>query len=82
MHNWIVWWTMYPGFISATGVYNGVIHTQTDHVAVNYIGSQTDANSGLYSGGGVRPSISLKNGIIIEGGFGTVDKPFILESLS
>lgn len=81
LHNGIVWWTMSPGFISATGVYNGVIHTQTDHVAVNYIGSETETNSGLYNGGGVRPSVSLKKGIIIDGGFGTVDNPFILKDI-
>ncbi|MBQ7104525.1 MAG: InlB B-repeat-containing protein [Bacilli bacterium] len=67
-----VWWTMSPGFVSATGVYNGVIHSTLDHVAVNYVGSSGVA-------GGVRPSISLKSNIKIISGDGTSDNPFILE---
>ena len=61
---------MSPGFISATGSYNGVIHSMSDTVAVNYIGS---------TGGGVRPVITLKNSTKIIGGFGTAEKPFIFE---
>lgn len=74
-----VWWSMSPGFISATGVYIGVIYSTLDHVAVNYIGSK-DAN-GIYSAGGVRPVISLKNNIRIEDGHGTGDDPYIIQML-
>lgn len=69
-----VWWSMSPGFVSATGVYIGVIYSTLDHVAVNYIGS-----SG--SGGGVRPVISLKYGVKIADGEGTSVDPFIIGEL-
>lgn len=72
IYNSKVWWTMSPGFVSATGVYNGVIHSSLDHVAVNYVGSNGSA-------GGVRPSISLKGDIKIVAGDGTSDNPFIVE---
>ena len=67
-----VWWSMSPGFISATGVYIGVIYSTLDHVAVNYTGTSNAA-------GGVRPVISLKYGIEIARGKGTVYEPFIIE---
>lgn len=70
LNNGRVWWTMSPGFVSATGVYNGVIHTMLDHVATNY----TSGNAG-----GVRPVISLKPGIILKDGKGTPISPFIIE---
>ena len=72
IYNSKVWWTMSPGFVSATGVYNGVIHSSLDHVAVNYVGSKGSA-------GGIRPSISLKGNIKIVAGDGTSDNPFIVE---
>ena len=72
-----VWWTMSPGFISATGVYPAVIYSTLDTVAVNYRGKR-DANK-IWSGGGVRPVISLKNNTIIGSGLGTKEEPFILQ---
>jgi len=72
-----VWWTMSPGFISAAGVYPGVVYSMLDTVGVNYRGSQ-DANK-IWSGGGVRPVISLKNNTIIGSGFGTKEDPFVLQ---
>ena len=80
LNNGKVWWTMSPGFISTTGVYNGIISSQLDHVAVNWVGSKTTINSiNYYQGGGVRPVISLKPNTVIKNGFGTVDKPFKIE---
>lgn len=73
-----VWWTMSPGFISATGVYPAVVYSQLDTVGTNYRGSQ-DSVTKLWSGGGVRPVISLKNTIKIGSGLGTSDQPFILQ---
>lgn len=82
LNNGKVWWTMSPGFISTTGVYNGIISSQLDHVAVNWRGTKTTVGTVVnYQGGGVRPVISLKPGLIIENGFGTVDKPFTFENI-
>jgi hypothetical protein len=69
LNNGRIWWTMSPGFVSATGVYNGVIHSMSDTVAVNYIGS---------IGGGIRPVITIKPPHTIQGGFGTSTEPFVL----
>ena len=63
---------MTPGFVSATGVYIGIISSSLDHVAVNYLGSETPA-------GGVRPLIVLKNDTKILSGDGSSLNPFIIE---
>ena len=73
----IIWWTMSPGFISAGGVYPGVIYSTLDTVAINYKGSKIDDTN--YTGGGVRPVISLKYGVTIKEGFGTKETPFIID---
>ena len=69
IQNGYVWWTISPGFVSAAGVYNGVVHSILDHVAVNY-------TSG--SSGGVRPSIALKRDVIIKSGDGSSNNPFVI----
>lgn len=69
IQNGYVWWTMSPGFVSAAGVYNGVVHSILDHVAVNF----TSSNSG-----GVRPSIALKSDVIIKNGDGSANNPFVI----
>ena len=69
IQNGLVWWTMSPGFVSAAGVYNGVVHSILDHVAVNY-------TSG--SSGGVRPSIALKRDVVIKNGDGSSSNPFVI----
>lgn len=69
LNNDRLYWTMSPGFVSATGVYNGVIHSMSDTVAVNYVGS---------IGGGIRPVITLKKETKILAGFGTVENPFVI----
>jgi len=77
-----VWWTMSPGFISTTGIYNGIVSSQLDHVAVNWRGTKTTIDSIVYySGGGVRPIVSLKSGAIVQNGFGTADAPFMIEEI-
>lgn len=69
IQNGYVWWTMSPGFVSAAGVYNGVVHSILDHVAVNF----TSSNSG-----GVRPSIALNSDVIIKNGDGSANNPFVI----
>ena len=75
-----IWWTMSPGFISATGVYPGVVYSTLDTVGVNYRGSKI--TTGVYSGGGVRPVISLRYGTTIKDCIGTVDDPFSIEEMT
>ena len=79
IYNERVYWTMSPGFISATGIYNGVITSGLDHVAVNYTGNQTSAGSGIYTAGGMRPVITLKHDAIVLNGDGSVNNPYVIK---
>ncbi len=70
LYNGKVWWTMSPGFLSATGVYIGVVHSSLDNVSPTY---KTN------NAGGVRPVISIKSDVTIKSGQGTATSPFIIE---
>ena len=65
------WWTMSPSYLAAGGVYAILGYDMLDGLAVNYGSLKI----------GLRPMISLKYGIIIDGGVGTVDDPFIVSDV-
>ena len=70
IYNGKVWWTMTPGFVSATGIYNGIISSGLDHVSTDYTSN---------GAGGFRPIISLKNNAKVLRGDGSFSNPYVIE---
>ncbi len=62
------WWTMSPSYISVNNGYIVIGYDMLDGIAINYNGIKI----------GVRPAISLKYGVTIERGKGTINNPYIV----
>ena len=62
------WWTTSPYKFTGNGAYS------------LYLGSNGSLNSNYIDDSkGVRPSISLKNNVVVTSGEGTVNKPFVIQ---
>ncbi len=71
LYNGKVWWTMSPTLVSVQLGYIGVLHSMADNVTTVYTTG---------GAGGVRPAVSLKNSVIIGGGDGSANNPFVVIS--